>query len=590
MAQTASSPVVLGLSDSHDAGAALLVDGRLVAAVNEERLSRRKMTGGLPRLSIREVFRISGVAPTDVSLVGIAGRVSLGEVPLNNDFSRDDGTFPAAQGVAERLYGLPLFKQAMGADAGLSGYQRIMPALAWRRRSAVRELLADCGLLSEVAAHVSAFDHHDSHLAAAYYTSGFDDCLIVSNDGFGDGVCCKIAVGRNGRIELLSTNSFVNSLGVLYNYATRICGFPKGHHVGKTTGLAAFGDPAKTIGVFRNMVRWDEASGRYLNAGAIFRRALRHLERELAHASREDIAAGVQLHVEEVLLAQVRHYLRKTKLSRVVLVGGVHANVKANQRIAALDGVEQLFVFPHMGDGGLAAGAAFLALAARLPGSVRPYPIEHVYLGSSFSEREIADAISVAGLQARRMAQPAAEIADYLARERVVARFDGAMEYGPRALGNRSILYPATKPEVNEWLNQQLRRTEFMPFAPILRLEDAQHYLGSYSDTIARAAEFMTITCDVTERCKQEAPAIVHVDGTARPQVLRREVNPGCYDVIDEYHKRTGLSVLVNTSFNMHEEPIVCSPADAVRAFLDSNIDVLAIGPFAVEHPGRRSG
>ena len=182
----------------------------------------------------------------------------------------------------------------------------------------------------------------------------------------------------------------------------------------------------------------------------------------------------------------------------------------------------------------------------------------------------------------------AVEIAKELAADRIVARFDGRMEYGPRALGNRSILYPATRPDVNTWLNRQLRRTEFMPFAPVVRLQDAADFFQGFDERTAHTAEFMTITYDVTERCRQEAPAIVHVDGTARPQVLRRDVNPGYYDILEEYHRLTGLSVLVNTSFNMHEEPIVCTPEDAIKAFFESDLDVLVMGPFVVRNSRRR--
>lgn len=577
--------IVLGISDSHDAGAALVVEGRLVAAVNEERLNRRKMSGGLPLLSIPTVLRIAGVQPTDVDRVAVAGRVSLGEVPLNNDFSRDDGTFGLAQHLAEGMDGLPGLRQAIHSDVALASYQRLMPLFAFRRRSAIVSLLLEMGIRAEVASAVVAFDHHDAHVASAYYTAGMGECLILSNDGFGDGVCCKVALGRAEGIELLHTNSFVNSIGVLYNYATRICGFAKAHHAGKTTGLAAFGDPERTIDAFRQMCTWSEAEGRYVNRGPIFRRAIRQLENALAGIRREDVAAGVQKHVEDVLVAQARHYVRRTGARRIALVGGVHANVKANQRIAAIEGVEEVFVFPHMGDGGLAAGAAFMAQAEGSGGHLQPYALPHVYMGPAFTEKQVAEAAGRSGVRFERMRHPAARLALLLAEEKVIARFDGAMEYGPRALGNRSILYPATKPEVNKWLNQRLRRTEFMPFAPVVRAQDAELYFSDYSPVIARTAEFMTITCDATERCKREAPAIVHVDGTARPQVLRRDVNPDYYDIVDEYSKITGLSVLVNTSFNMHEEPIVCTPEDAIRAFLESNLDFLAMGPFIAAHP-----
>jgi carbamoyltransferase len=241
-----------------------------------------------------------------------------------------------------------------------------------------------------------------------------------------------------------------------------------------------------------------------------------------------------------------------------------------------------------MGDGGLALGAAFLDWVQREPSQARAGVLDDVYLGPGYSEHEIADALRADGVAFDRPADLAAEIAAHLQRDRIVARFDGRMEYGPRALGNRSILYPATHPEVNTWLNRQLRRTEFMPFAPVIREKDASAFLERFDARTATTAEYMTITYDVTDRCKREAPAIVHVDGTARPQVLRREVNPEYYAILDHYHRLTGLSVLVNTSFNMHEEPIVCTPQDAIKAFFESELDVLVAGPFVVQNGKKR--
>jgi carbamoyltransferase len=195
-------------------------------------------------------------------------------------------------------------------------------------------------------------------------------------------------------------------------------------------------------------------------------------------------------------------------------------------------------------------------------------------------ERILAETPSV---HWRRAADPEAEIAQLLAAGKVVARCAGRMEYGPRALGNRSILYQATDPTVNDWLNQRLRRTEFMPFAPVLLVEDAPDYLKDFDGRSSYAAEFMTITYDVTDRCRREAPAIVHVDGTARPQVVTESSNPALRRILERYKEITGLGVLINTSFNMHEEPIVCSPQDALRAFLEGRLDVLALEDFLVE-------
>jgi carbamoyltransferase len=407
---------------------------------------------------------------------------------------------------------------------------------------------------------------------------------VISNDGFGDSECARVATGgADYRLRVLAAQSFFHSLGVYYNYVTLFCGFPKSHHAGKTTGLAAYGDASRTLPVFRDLIAWDDRSGLYWNRGRLFRNAIRDLNARLAGSSREDAAAGIQRHCEDVLSEMVRWWVARTGERHVVLTGGVHANVKVNQRIAEAVDLDSLSVFPNMGDGGLSLGAAFLALADVAPERARPQTLRHAYLGETFSDDAIEAALRRSGVRYSRPAQLAPAVAAQLASGRIVARFDGAMEYGPRALGNRSILYQATDPEVNAWLNQQLRRTEFMPFAPVLRIEDAAAFMQRYDDRTAHTAEFMTITYDVTDRCKREAPAVVHVDGTARPQILRREVNPGYYDILTEYHRLTGLSVLVNTSFNMHEEPIVCTPDEAIAAFADSHLDVLAAGPFLAE-------
>ena len=246
----------------------------------------------------------------------------------------------------------------------------------------------------------------------------------MSNDGFGDGRCCKVATGRGGALTMVASNPFFNSLGVYYNYVTQFCGFPRSHHAGKTTGLAAFGDPSTTLKMFQSLIGWDEGRGRYLNHGRVFRNCLRDLCARLDGVSREDAAAGVQRHFEDVLAAMVRHWVSQTGLRRVALVGGVHANVKVNQRLAALPDVERVFVFPNMGDGGLALGAALLAArGSNGGGTVRR--LGDVYLGPCYSESKTADALRTRGLAFDRPKDLAVEIAKELAADRIVARFDG---------------------------------------------------------------------------------------------------------------------------------------------------------------------
>ena len=508
-------------------------------------------------------------------------------MPTNNDFSNDSGEYLLSQRAAEFIDCLPGGHKLLSSSSSLAFYRATMPLQASIRIEKTRRHLKQMG----ISAPIQSFDHHDAHLASAYYSAGQPDALIISNDAFGDGLCSKVAVGnpQTGGFDILSSNSFFNSLGVYYNYATLLCGFTKGHHAGKTTGLAAFGNPAKTVEIFQEMIQWDSSQGIYVNHSGIFRNSIESLREKLSGYSREDIAAGIQKHCENILTEMVRYYVVQTRCEHIVLVGGIHANVKVNQRIAEIPELKSVFIFPNMGDGGLALGGAYLAMTSMKPMSLKPTLIKHAYLGPTYSEADLLTALNQTDLPYYRPEHYATEVAQLLANDKVVARFDGAMEFGPRALGNRSILYSAARPEVNGWLNQQLNRTEFMPFAPVIREIDAPAFFKNFNEKTAHTAEFMTITYDVTDRCKNEAPATVHVDGTARPQIIKRNINAGYYDILTEYQKLTGLSILVNTSFNMHEEPIVCSPQDAIKAFLASNIDALALGPFIITNPSRKT-
>ena len=285
--------------------------------------------------------------------------------------------------------------------------------------------------------------------------------------------------------------------------------------------------------------------------------------------------------LETIATNYIRYYVQKTGIDSVVLAGGVVANVKMNQRIFEIEGIQRLFAYPNMGDGGCGTGAAFLASGDSLK-DVPPY--SNVYFGPDYSEQRIIKDLDAAGLLYEYIGPIEKRVAQLIHEGRVVARFNGRMEYGPRALGNRSILYRASEPEVNQWLNQRLGRTEFMPFAPATLFEE-RHQCYHNMDGADYAAQFMTLTFDCTDFMKKSCPAAVHVDGTARPQLVKKEVNPSYYEILREYHRLSGVPSVINTSFNMHEEPIVNTPDDAIRAFLQGNIDYLAIGNLLVRHP-----
>ena len=571
-------PTILGISHSHDSGAVLIREGRIVAAVNEERLSRRKHDSSFPLRSLGWLLEQNGGDPGAIDMVAIAG-THLGSYPaLNNDATNEDGTYRSAAKAAMALDSLPGGRRLFTAQPTLALYRGLQDLAGRGQLGELRRKLRALG----ISAPIRLYDHHDCHLAGAYYTSGRDDCLVISNDGFGDGLCAKVAVGRNGRLREISRNSFYNSLGVLYGFATNICGFPRVWHAGKTTGLAARGDWRATGAIFDEFLSWNEATGNYDNAIGIFGRGMGWLRQRLAGFSREDVAAGIQHLTETVLVAQLRWYRARTGMDHVALTGGLHANVRANQDLAAEPGLQSLYVFPNMGDGGLALGSALLAWREAAPGGLAPFTLDHLYLGPACTEADAHAALVTSGANFERPANLARRVAELLHDGRIIARCDGATEYGPRALGNRSILYRATDPAANDWLNHQLGRSEFMPFAPVLRDVDAPRLLADYTAATAYTAQFMTLTYTATAECRHQAPACVHVDGTMRPQVLRQETNPDYWDILTEYQAVSGHSALVNTSFNMHEEPIVSSPEDAIRAFRLGNLDFLILGPFLV--------
>lgn len=562
--------IILGLSYSYDSGAAVLIDGRIVSAVNEERMNREKCYAGFPKQAIAESLRLAGVGPNQISEVAVGGLMSFAyESGIDAKSTKHAlSAWLSRVGLLRLLIGWLPMAYLLRAFFG----NRYNPLL-----NNHAELVAELKALG-IAAPIRNFDHHLCHNAAAYYASGFDRCHAVSIDAFGDCFSSRIYECAGGRMTLQKTVPAYHSPAHHYAYVTALFGFIPTRHEGKVTGLAAFGNPTETARIIGERLTYSTASKAPLVRGFYQRPELEFLRTALAGHSREDIAAGVQQVLEDVETRYLRDNIPNPAGTSVVLSGGVAANVRLNQKIREL-GFRDVYVFPHMGDGGLAVGACYAA-NSRATGAGRNQPLTDVYLGTGYSDAEIEAALKVSGFRWHRSAGIEREVAEQVEAGKIVARFSGRMEYGPRALCNRSILYKADDPGVNTWLNQRLKRTEFMPFAPVLLREDAPRFLVNYDAAHAIAANYMTITYDVTDLCKQTAPAIVHVDGTARPQLVDREMNGSMFGILSEYKKLRGFSIMVNTSFNMHEEPIIRTPSEAVESVKQAELDVLAIGDY----------
>lgn len=571
---------ILGISDHIVSGAAIIEDGIVTAAVNEERLVRKKMVMGFPWKSIELVFELAKVRPDQIDAVAVGSKWGH-FIPEYIDF--DKGLFGIDRGVMKNLFfsvGATLSSVRAAAPFLETFYYGLRQPIFAKRRAKVEEVLrTKYGLRCPV----EFVSHHYAHAASAYYASGYQDALVVTMDGAGDGDSAHVYDVRNGVWKLLHQVPAFDSLGGYYGYVTQVCGFTAGKHEGKITGLAAHGKPTYREILDRFIVY---RNGSMVNVGnAFYTAAVKKLTDALPTPfDRADLAASIQDLSEDISTAFIGHWRQVTGARNIALAGGLFANVKINQFIHEIPGVESVFVYPAMSDEGLAAGSALAVYAERSPSRSVGRCFEHVYLGPEFSDAHVTAAFEAEGVAFRRAGSVEDEIADLIAEGYVVARVNGRMEYGPRALGNRSILYRPDEPEVNDWLNKRLRRTEFMPFAPSTLAEDA-HRSYENLDGAADTARFMTITFACTDEMKRLCPGVVHVDGTARPQLVSANDNPSYYKIIRAFKERTGLTSIVNTSFNIHEEPIVCTPEDAIRAFKIGHLDVLAMGPFIAKHP-----
>ncbi|HEX7794862.1 MAG TPA: carbamoyltransferase C-terminal domain-containing protein [Vicinamibacterales bacterium] len=603
--------VILGINPGIDATAALLVDGKIAAIVEEERLSRKKMHLGFPRRAIQEVLRLAHVDPKRVDAVTFSFIEYLDAHPVITRMLLGDQGCPFDP--ENPLVPSKILRSVSGNvvmdDLFPLSFRRSHAANRRRNERLYLDALRQLGI--DVPT-IQAVEHHTAHAASAYYTSGFDECLVVTADGAGDGLSLTVSIGQPTGLKRIQQTHRDSSAGIFYGSVTAFLGFKAHRHEGKITGLAAFGDPETCNEAFVPCLRiGDDGSslandfatqplsqrlaelgrlpgGRYFR-NPVMNAYLTYYEKTIASASREDVAAAAQYRLEKVFCDYLKPILKKTGLKKLALAGGVFSNVKLNQRLFELDAVEEIFIHPNMGDGGNALGSALLAHVenGRARGvGVRVERLSDVYFGPSFTNKEIESELERSGFQYRLVENIEPEIAHLVAGGSVVGRFNGPMEYGPRALGNRSILADPREAGINKILNDRLHRTEFMPFAPSVLNEDSTTYFD-LAPGAWRAAEYMTITCDVKPAWCDRIAAVSHVDGTARPQLVKQEVNPSFHAILSHFKRQTGLGTLVNTSFNIHEEPIICTPADACRAFKLNAVDALAIGNFLVERNGQ---
>jgi carbamoyltransferase len=601
---------ILGISAYyHDSAACLVEDGRIVAAAQEERFTRKKHDASFPTQAIDYCLREAGIGTGQLDLVGFY------EKPLVK-FSRLIETYIAC------------------APRGLRSYLTALPQWLTDKlwiRDDIRDRLA--GYDGEILFG----DHHESHAASAFYPSPFERAAIVTIDGVGEWATSSIGVGRGHELELLREQRFPHSLGLLYSAFTYFTGFRVNSGEYKVMGLAPYGEPRYVPLIKEHLVEIRDDGSLWMNmdyftyphgltmTGGAFEKLLGGPPRQpesLLTQREMDLARSIQEITEEVMLKMAAFAHRETGMRDLCLAGGVALNCVGNGRIQREGRFEHVWIQPAAGDAGGSVGVA-LALWHRHLNKPRISPewagswerstqagaavpkyadgMNGSYLGPQFSERDIAEFVAIHGYQARRLEpwQVAGRVAELLAAEKVIGLVVGRMEFGPRSLGARSIIGDARSPKMQSVMNLKIKfRESFRPFAPSVLREHATEWFDLAGDS-----PYMLLVADVLPERRiptppeaqdlwgidrvlvprSTIPAVTHIDHSARVQTVRRDVNPVYYDIIDAFHRRTGCPVIVNTSFNVRGEPIVCTPADAYRCFMRTDMDALLLGNYLLE-------
>jgi carbamoyltransferase len=588
-----ASRYVLGISAFyHDSAAALLRDGEIVAAAQEERFTRRKGDSDFPARSVEYCLKSAGITVADLEFVGFYDKPLL-------KFERILETY---LGVAPR--GFPSFLKAG-------------PLWIKDKLYLERQILDQ---LPDYSGKVLFAEHHESHAASAFFPSPFEEAAILTLDGVGEWATTSMGVGRGSDIEIMNELHWPDSLGLLYSAFTYYTGFKVNSGEYKVMGLAPYGEPKyvniilqelmdlKEDGSFRlNQQFFNYLTGLTMTNGAfdrLFGGPARQPETRLTQREM-DLARSVQVVCEEVMLRMSRTVHRETGLKKLCMAGGVALNCVGNGRILREGPFDELWIQPAAGDAGGALGVAQLIWhrqckqERRLNGARDG--MKGAYLGPEFSPGDIAAELDRFGAryQLLERCEMSRRVAGILAEEQIVGWFDGRMEFGPRALGSRSIIGDPRSPRMQAQMNLKIKfRESFRPFAPSVLRERVSDYFeldcdSPYMLLVAPVKEERRVPMtDEQDRLwgidklnvpRSDIPAITHIDYSARVQTVTRDTNPNYYDVIKAFEDLTGCGVIVNTSFNVRGEPIVCTPSDAYQCFMRTHIDYLVVGPYLLD-------
>ncbi|HZU21685.1 MAG TPA: carbamoyltransferase [Terriglobales bacterium] len=572
---------ILGINAYHgDAAAAIVKDGQLIAAAEEERFNRKKHCAGFPSLAVRYCLEAAGVSINEVEHVGI---------------SRD----PSANLHKKILY-------SVARISSISGLITSRLANAAKVRNLRDDLATALGTAPEnLKAQFHSVEHHKAHMASAFLVSGFERAAILSIDGFGDFVSTMWGVGQGNSFEVLGQIEYPHSAGIVYTATTQYLGFPKYGDEGKVMGLAPYGTPAY-LEQFRDIIQtlpggrfrlnldyfrhhsegvdmtWDEGSPvigqvfseKFIETFGPARQPGEPLERR-----QQDIAASLQARLEEVAFHLLQHLHRQTGSDRLCMAGGVALNSVMNGKVLLHTPFREVFVQPAAGDAGTAVGACFYLWNVVLK-RPRSYVMHDAYTGPEFVNGSVEAALKQHRIAGRLLddEELSARAAEAIAEGKVVGWYQGRMEFGPRALGNRSIIVDPRRAEMKDILNARIKKREpFRPFAPAVLEEKVGEYFEQ-----THPSPTMLMVYQVRPERRSVIPAVTHVDGSGRLQTVSRASNPKFHALISAFERRSGVPVVLNTSFN-EDEPIVCTPEEAIQCFERTRMDTLFLGNYMVE-------
>jgi len=559
---------ILGIHDGHNSSACLFEDGKIIFALQEERIKRQKNYSGFPKETVKYLFQKYDLSPEKIDGVVFNGK-HMPPAKSGEEFKQE---YKKSGSL------LTSFKVALKNTKIDEFY------IQKRREQRIKDALE----LGFKPSQLDFIDHHLCHAASAYYGWGKydEDILVLTNDGAGDRICATVNLGRKGKLERIAQVPESVSIAALYAYVTFYCGMTPLEHEYKLMGLAPYADKKLSQQVFeslrqyyyfdpQNPLVWKTQKG-IPHAFQLYE----FLKGEFELVRFDGIMGGLQELIEDMLVQWVKNAIKQTGIKKVALSGGIFLNVKANQKIMELEEVEELFIFPSCGDETNTIGACYQKYAQEADFK-DIQPLREFYLGPEFTEAEIKEAIDkskVSKLEVKKIEEIESKIAELLAQGEIVARFKGREEFGARALGNRSILANPRDAKVIRPINEMIKNRDFwMPFAASILEEAQDKYLVNPKKI---PAPYMILSFPTTEKREDIQAGIHPYDFTCRPQIVSKDENPGYWNLINAFKKLTGVGAILNTSFNLHGYPIVHSPKDALEVFAKSGLKFLAIGDY----------